>query len=317
MIILYLCAAVAAIILLVSYIVFRIAFRSPNGTQNDDYHLYDTPQMEPLKETVTEMIRSVNAMPFERVQVTSHDGLRLSGRYYHHGDGCPLAILIHGYRGTPSRDFAGGAQAYFAEGFNLLMIEERSCCGSEGHVITFGVRERLDCLTWIDYARRRFGDEVRILLCGISMGASTVIMASGIKLPDNVKGIIADCPFTSPRQIICKVCADMKIPARIAWPFIRLGARIYGRFDPDSADAAEAVRHTPVPILLIHGEDDRFVPCDMGRRIAAANPDKVELHTFPGAGHGLSFLIDQPRYERITRAFLDRVMADANNRCQA
>ncbi|MBR7041060.1 MAG: alpha/beta hydrolase [Clostridia bacterium] len=311
MTILYLIIALAAGVLLVSYIVFRIVFLSPNGTQNDDCHLYDSPQMDPLRDTILDMIRAVNAMPFERAEFTAYDGLKLRGRYYHHGGGCPLAILFHGYRGTPSRDFAGGVQAYLDEGFNLLMIEERACCGSEGHVITFGVKERLDCLTWIDYARRRFGDQVRILLCGISMGASTVIMASGLQLPDNVKGIIADCPFTSPGQIIRKVCADMKIPARIAWPFIRLGARIYGRFDTDSADAEEAVRHKPVPILLIHGEDDRFVPCDMGRKIAAANPDMVELHTFPGAGHGLSFLIDKTRYVRIIRAFLDRVMADA------
>ena len=307
MTILYLCVALIVIVLCVSYVVFRIVFLSPNRTQNDDYNLYYSEQMDPLCDTILDMIRTVNAIPFEPVSVMSTDGLRLSGRYYHQTDGAPLALLFHGYRGTPSRDFAGGAQSYLAAGFNLLMIEERAHCGSEGHTITFGVKERLDCLTWIDYARGRFGDQVRILLCGISMGASTVIMASGLQLPDNVKGIIADCPFTNPKEIIRKVCGDMKIPARIAWPFIWLGARIYGRFDPNSADASEAVRSTAVPILIIHGEDDRFVPCDMGRRIAAANPNMVELHTFPGAGHGLSFLIDQPRYERITKAFFDRV----------
>ena len=307
MTILYLCVALIVIVLCVSYVVFRIVFLSPNRTQNDDYNLYYSEQMDPLRDTILDMIRTVNAIPFEPVSVMSTDGLRLSGRYYHQTDGALLALLFHGYRGTPSRDFAGGAQSYLAAGFNLLMIEERAHCGSEGHTITFGVKERLDCLTWIDYARGRFGDQVRILLCGISMGASTVIMASGLQLPDNVKGIIADCPFTNPKEIIRKVCGDMKIPARIAWPFIWLGARIYGRFDPNSADASEAVRSTAVPILIIHGEDDRFVPCDMGRRIAAANPDMVELHTFHGAGHGLSFLIDQPRYERITKAFFDRV----------
>ena len=307
MTILYLCVALIVIVLCVSYVVFRIVFLSPNRTQNDDYNLYYSEQMDPLRDTILDMIRTVNAIPFEPVSVMSTDGLRLSGRYYHQTDGALLALLFHGYRGTPSRDFAGGAQSYLAAGFNLLMIEERAHCGSEGHTITFGVKERLDCLTWIDYARGRFGDQVRILLCGISMGASTVIMASGLQLPDNVKGIIADCPFTNPKEIIRKVCGDMKIPARIAWPFIWLGARIYGRFDPNSADASEAVRSTAVPILIIHGEDDRFVPCDMGRRIAAANPNMVELHTFPGAGHGLSFLIDQPRYERITKAFFDRV----------
>ena len=169
------------------------------------------------------------------------------------------------------------------------------------------MKERQDCLKWIEYAQKRFGEDTPVLLCGISMGAATVLMASGLRLPDCVKGIIADAPFTNPKEIIVKVCRDRKLAPRIVWPLLRLGARIYGGFDPTGADAAEAVKRSPVPILLIHGEDDRFVPCEMGRRIAAANPDRVELHTFPRAGHGLSFLVDRPRYEQIARTFLARV----------
>ncbi len=302
--------ALAAAFLSTAYAVFRIAFHSPNRTQNDDYAIPPSEQMEPLRETALDMIQALNGIPFERVSVTSHDGLRLNGRYYHHRDGAPLAILFHGYRGTPSRDFSGGTQLYFAEGFNVLMVEERAHCTSGGHVITFGVEERRDCLAWVRYAAERFGAEARILLCGISMGASTVLMASCLGLPENVRGIIADSPFTSPKEIIRKVCRDLKLPPGIAWPFLSLGARVFGRFDPEGADAAEAVKHTPVPVLLIHGEDDRFVPCGMGRRIAASNPEMVELHTFPGAGHGLSFLIDRPRYERICRSFFERVLQE-------
>jgi fermentation-respiration switch protein FrsA (DUF1100 family) len=305
------CAAallcLAAVMLGIAYGTFSIVFRSPDKTQNDDFTIPQSDQMAPLRETVTEMIREVNAIPFERVGATSFDGLHLSGRYYPGKDGAPLAILFHGYRGTPSRDFSGGAQMYRSEGFRLLMVEERAHCTSEGHVITFGVKERQDCLTWIEWARDRFGD-VPILLCGISMGAATVLMASGLALPENVCGIIADAPFTSPKAIITKVLADRKLPPRFVWPFLWLGARVFGGFDPNAADAVKAVKQTPVPILLIHGEDDRFVPCEMGREIAKTNPDAVELHTFPNAGHGLSFLVDRPRYERIVRAFLHRVL---------
>lgn len=297
----------AVLILCADYAVFRIIFRSPNDTQNNDFSIPRSDQTDPLLEEITEMIRTLNAKPFERVGVTSFDGLRLAGRYYHRKDGAPLAILFHGYRGTPSRDFSGGTQFYFGEGFNVLMIEERAHCTSEGHVITFGVMERRDCLTWIDWARERFGETTPILLCGISMGAATVLMASGLELPDNVKGIVADAPFTSPREIIRKVAVDRKLPPWLVWALASLGARIFGRFDPTAADAAEAVKHSPVPILLIHGEDDRFVPCEMGRKIAAANPGKTELHTFPNAGHGLSFLVDRTRYERIARDFIRRV----------
>ena len=307
MIVLYCALALAAILLGAAYVTYRIVFYSPNKTQNDDFSLPVSDQTEPLLETIKAMIREVNAIPYERVSVTSFDGLRLAGRYYHQRDGAPLAILFHGYRGTPARDFSGGTQLYRDEGFNLLMIEERAHCTSEGHTVTFGVKERQDCLKWIEYAQKRFGEDTPVLLCGISMGAATVLMASGLRLPDCVKGIIADAPFTNPKEIIVKVCRDRKLSPRIVWPLLRLGARIYGGFDPTGADAAEAVKSSPVPILLIHGEDDRFVPCEMGRRIAAANPDRVELHTFPHAGHGLSFLVDRPRYEQIARTFLARV----------
>ena len=299
----------AAAILAVTWVVYRIAYHSPDRTQNDDYAIARTEQMEPLRETTTEMIRRLNEIPYERVSITSADGLKLAGRYYKGDDGAPVVIGFHGYRGTPSRDFSGGTQLYLGEGFHLLMVEERAHCGSGGHAITFGVKERYDCLAWADYAVRRFGPDTPIVLAGISMGAATVLMASGLELPDSVRCVLADAPFTSPKAIIRKVCGDVHVPAGLAWPFLWLAARLYGGFDPLAADAAEAVKDAKVPILLIHGEDDRFVPCGMGRQIAAANPALVELHTFPDAGHGLSFLVDRPRYERIVREFFARVLS--------
>lgn len=310
MIALYIFLGLAAAMLCAAFVTYRIVFRSPDRTQNDDYSVPHSDQMDPIYDAVTEMIRTVNAIPYERVSVMSRDGLRLNGRYYHQRDGAPVAILFHGYRGTPARDFSGGMQMYRSKGLNLLMIEQRAHCTSGGHTITFGVKERTDCLVWIDYVRKRFGEQTPILLAGISMGATTVLMASGLKLPENVKGIIADAPFTGPKAIIRKVCTDRRIPPCVVYPFIALGARLFGRFDPNGADAAEAVKRTPVPILLIHGEDDRFVPCEMGRAIARANPRMAEIHTFPNAGHGLSFLVDRPRYERITDAFLKRVLPE-------
>ena len=145
---------------------------------------------------------------------------------------------------------------------------------------------------------------MKIVISGVSMGATTVLMAAGLGLPENVIGIIADCPYSSPKEIIMKVCSDMKLPARLMYPFVRLGAKLYGHFDLEAADAAEAVCHAKVPILLIHGEDDRFVPCSMSQKIferfKEANPDgNMLLETFPGAGHGISFMEDEVRYGRI------------------
>ena len=298
---------------LITVLMFLFVFYSPNRSQNDDHNIAHTPQMDPLHDTIDAMIDTLNAIPYERVHIRSKDGLMLLGRLYRSNDHAPIVIGFHGYRGTPSRDFSGGTQMYLSAGFNLLLIEERAHGTSGGHVITFGVKERYDCLEWIEYVRQRFGSDAPILLAGISMGAATVLMASGLDLPDNVKGIVADAPYTSPKAIIQKVCRDWKIPVFAAYPFLSLGAHLFGGFGLKDADASEAVKNAKVPILLIHGEDDRFVPCDMGREIAAANPAMIELHTFPDAGHGLSFLVDRERYESTVNAFFARTISVAAN----
>ena len=290
----------------IAYIVWRIALRSPNKTQNDDRHLSNDAQTQSFKTQIYGMIDELNTIPFERVAITSRDGLRLSGRYYHRKDKAPLAILCHGYRGTPSRDFSGGTRLYLRLGFNLLLIEQRAHLNSEGRSITMGVRERYDVLDWTAYAIKRFGPDTKIALCGISMGAATVLMVSGMNPPANVRAIVADAPYTSPRAIMRRVLKGMKLPVNIVYPFLWLGAELFGgcNLSDKTANAADAVKRSTIPILLIHGEADDFVPCDMGREIAAANPDRVALHTFPGAAHGLSYLVDAPRYERIVENFL-------------
>ncbi len=302
--------AAAAVVVLLSFAVYRFSLYSPRGNQNNDYAVARTPQMDPLRDRIMDMIHTLNERPYERVSITSFDGLKLAGRYYHQADGAPLDMCFHGYRGTPSRDFSGGTSIYFRAGHNVLMVEERGQCGSEGHTITMGVKERRDCLDWIAYALERFGPDQRIILNGISMGAATVLMASGMGLPENVKGIVADCPYTSPEAIMKKVVGDMKLPQSLSWVLIRLGARLFGGVDLTGVDAAEAVKDSPVPILLIHGEDDRFVPCEMSRRIAAANPEMIELYTFPGAGHGLSYLVDEARYTALAEAFAGKVLGE-------
>lgn len=291
-----------------AFVIFRTTLYTPNRTQNEDHRLFSSAQMDVFREQIFSMIDAFNARPYESVQILSEDGLKLYGKYYHRADGAPLAICFHGYRGTPARDFSGGSKIYLEHGFNLLMVEQRGHKRSEGHRITLGVKERFDCLAWARYAERRFGEKTPLILCGISMGAATVLMASSLDLPKNVCGIIADCPYTSPKEIMLKVARGMGFGPRFIYPFLWLAAKLFAGFDPAAADCCEAVRHTDLPILLIHGEADRFVPCDMSRKIAAAAPDHIELHTFPDAGHGISFLLDPERYRKIVLEFLDRVI---------
>ena len=309
MLVLILVLVICGAAILIGFGIYLYAFYSPNRKQNDDLAIKTAVPTEEMKAESVRLIKQLQALPFEAVSIRSYDGLRLAGRYYHSGDGRPLAILCHGYRGTPTRDFCGGADSCLSMGYNVLMIEQRAHCSSQGHSITFGVKERLDCAAWADYAAARFGPDQKIVLVGISMGAATVLMASALKLPSNVKGIIADCPYTNPDAIIRRVASGFGLPLSVIWPFVVIASRLFARFSMKAADAAEAVKATKVPILLIHGEDDRLVPCEMSRQIAAANPSMIEFHTFPDAWHGISYLFDTPRYNTLIRSFCARIFA--------
>ena len=256
---------------------------------------------------IKEQAKKLSKVPCTRVQTTSYDGLKLSGRYYHQSDDAPLCICFHGYRGSAIFDMSIMGQFLQNEGYNVILVDQRAHFHSGGHTITYGIRERRDVLSWIKYANERFGSDKPIYLFGISMGATTVVMASGLDLPDNVKMICADCPFSSPKDIIYYVAKRWYKFPNLLWALIRASALVYGHLIiPRNITAANAVKNTNKPILLIHGEADYFVPKEMSEKIKQSNPDCVELHTFPGAYHGVSYFADPERYISIVRDFIER-----------
>lgn len=260
----------------------------------------------PYRDQARELIRELSELPCEFISARSYDGLKLSARLYEGGRDKPVCICFHGYRGAAVRDFSGGGLFLIGEGYNVILPDQRAHWRSGGHTITFGIRERYDVLTWIDYVNERFGPDTPIYLFGISMGGGTVLMASGLDLPDNVRAIAADCPFDSAMDIILHVGRKTGLSPTVCRPLARLSALIYGRFDLNAVTAADAVKHTKKPILIIHGEGDNFVPMSMSMRVKQANPAMVEYHSFPEAGHGLSYIYDTPRYQRLVRDFINK-----------
>lgn len=300
-------AFLALLTIVIAYITYRITFYSPDKTQNDIHFIPPDEQTDARRDEMIAMIDAFDAIPYKAVTTKSHDGLTLAARYVHVKDGAPVAICCHGYRGTSVRDFCGAGTIPYRLGQNLLLIDQRGCRSSEGHTITFGIKEHIDLLTWIDYILDRFGKDTEITLYGASMGASTVLLASGASLPENVTHIIADSPYTTPREIIEKVCReDMHIPPKLAMPFLSLGAKLFGKININEGSVLNAVKRSPVKILLYHGERDSFVPTEMSRRIQAAAPDRITLNTFDGAGHVLSYITDQARYEAIAFDYLSK-----------
>ncbi len=262
--------------------------------------------------TMLRLISELEARPYEPVTIEARDGTRLFARYHHVADGAPLEIQCHGYRGVSTRDFCGGNPLAASLGHNTLLIDERAARQSGGNIITFGIRERFDILDWVDYACRRFGT-IPIFLVGVSMGGASVIMASGEPLPPNVVGVIADCPYSAPRDIICSVIRKMHLSPALAYPLVRASARLFGGFSLSECTATEAAARSALPLLLLHGEADSLVPCEMSHHIAEAAGRRAILLTFPSADHGMSYMSDPDRYrEAITRFTADCL---AGTRC--
>ncbi len=298
---------IALICLLTAYITYRMAFHVTNKKRKTDpfYDLHG--EMTPRKEESKKYIEDLLALPYEEVSIKSFDGLTLYARYYHVKDGAPTEIQCHGYRSVSTHDFSAGGLECMKMGYNLLLIDQRAHGKSEGRVISFGIKERYDVLSWVNYLNDRFGKKSEILLYGISMGAGTVLMASSLPMPENVVGVVADCSYSTVKDIIMKVVYDMHFPAKFFYPFIRLGARLFGGFDPDEISPISEVKNNKIPILLIHGEGDNFVPCDMSREIYKSASDAV-LVTVAEAGHGLSFIYDREKYMAAVNEFHARVL---------
>lgn len=298
----------------ITYFTYRKVFYSSPKRDENYYKLPGGEQYKKQSKLMHNLIAEMDRLPHEQVYIKAFDGIRLAGRYYHMSDNAPLMIQFHGYRGYALRDSCGGNKIAREMGHNILVIDQRAHGKSEGTTISFGINERRDCVSWIEYARKRFGENNPIILSGVSMGAATVLMASELKLPENVVCIIADSPYSSPEAIIRKVCGDMYLSDKFMYPFINLGAGVFGKFNLAEANPVEAVKHATVPVMIIHGEDDRFVPCDMSKEIYDSSPELIVRETFPEAGHGISYVADTARYKEVTGKFIHKCLEDFYSR---
>ena len=285
-------------ILLLGLYIFT--FYSPKKGQSDDFNL-EAPLYEGHRDEVIPLIEGIKKEPYEDVYIDSFDKLRLHARLYDQKSDT-VAILCHGYRGTAYRDFSGGASEVLHLGYNVILIDERAHGASKGHSITFGIRETKDVIKWVEYARNRFGKDIKIVLIGISMGGATVLMCAD-KIEGDVK-IIADCPFSAPNIMLKETIKSLKLSPSFFYPILNLSALIFTHTNMNKLSAYDAVNNTNHPILIIHGDHDQVVPHHISEDLYKKHPDKIQYELFPGANHGMSYLVDKPRYQQLIKDFL-------------
>ncbi len=313
-------AFAAVLVLVVSYICFRLAFyskRDKKAPEGDEVVIPKGEIYEVFREDITRWTLQMRALPQTDVEITSFDGLKLRAKYFEREKGAPIEILMHGYRGNSERDLSGGVFRCFALGRNVLLVDHRASGRSEGKVITFGINESRDCADWVRFVLENIDPNAKIFIGGVSMGASTALMVTARDLPDNVVGILADCGYSSIERIMKKVIGEMKLPPNLCYPFIKLGAKIYGRFDLEELSPEDVMKNCHLPVFFVHGDGDDFVPFEMSVENYNACASKYKrLVNIEGAGHGLAFPAAQERYIKEVRDFFDEAFAAKGERSE-
>ena len=235
----------------------------------------------------------------------SADGLRLHATWFPQGECKKIVICFHGYTSQGMKDYLGLSGYYLKNGYSMLLVDERAHGESEGKYIGFGCLDRIDALKWINWVLRKCGEDVEILLHGTSMGGATVLMMSSLELPEQVKGIVSDCAFTSPKEVFSHVLKSMyHLPA---FPVMNISNFLNKRFAGyglDECNAAREVKKAKVPILFIHGSGDTFVPysmCETMYENCASSKKKLIIE---GAAHAECYYKDTDAYENALTEFI-------------
>lgn len=280
-----------------------------DGVRVDTSEMADAEKWESYIVGIRAVREKFQTRPSEHITIKSNDGLTLHGDLFL--SAAPTkrtAIMFHGYTSCGINDCSNMAEYFMQRGYNTLIVDQRSHGKSEGEYIGFGILDRYDCINWIKYITNRLGEDSEIALYGVSMGASTVLMATGTEgFPANVKAVVADCAFTSPYDVFVHILKrDYHLPPH---PIMDINDKLcreragYGFKDFSTLDA---VKKGVCPILFIHGADDTFVPAYMtDQNYAACTGEKSRL-IVENAGHAAALYENRELYYKTVNEFLDK-----------
>lgn len=276
----------------------------PKSVAKDKEKKLSSGEMSATVAAIMDAAQVLEATEHEQVEITAQDGTLLIGHWFCPENAKRIIIAMHGWRSSWSNDFGAIAPFWLGNDCAVLFAEQRGQGNSGGDYMGFGLLERYDCFDWINWVNEHTEGKLPVYLGGVSMGATTVLMTAGFELPENVKGIVADCAFTSPHAIWKHVVKNnFHLPyglySRAANDICEKRIQV----SSDSYSTTEALSKCKVPVLFIHGTDDNFVPIEMTyENYKACNAPK-SLFIVPGAEHGMSYIVDKEGYEDAVKKF--------------
>ena len=267
--------------------------------------------MSHLKELLTNNLKWVEDYGYEKHYIMSDRGDGLVGYLMKAKEPSNIYVFgAHGYRSYGKKEFCGFAQYYLSRGINVFFPDHIASGESDGTHCSFGYYEREDCMKWLKYMTDHFGEDIKIILHGVSMGSATVCMMSGRNnLPDNVKFTVADCGFTTAEALFKYKLNDLKVPDIGLVKGVDMANKINHGFKLTSIRPVEAVANARVPMLFVHGKDDNLVPSFMAEELyeACSNPNK-DILIVDGADHAQAHVNGKEEYEQKIDEFIAKYM---------
>ncbi|MDR1540713.1 MAG: alpha/beta hydrolase [Clostridiales bacterium] len=259
-----------------------------------------------------EVDRWAKSVASREMRITSHDGLSLYAlNCTQEPQSHSWAVVVHGYSGT-GFEMNSIAKRFHDMGFNVLLPDCRGHGKSEGSYIGMGWHDRMDILGWVEKITS-LDPKSNIVLYGLSMGAAAVLMASGEQLPKNIKCLIEDCGYTSvDDEFSYHLKENLHLPKFPLMNALDWLCSKKNGYHLKEASAIEQLKKCKIPILIIHGEMDRFVPTDMAYKLYNAAECPKEIFIVPNAGHGVSEAVSRQLYWERVSGFVNRAIKGEN-----
>ncbi len=271
----------------------------PKSTKKSKARLAGSEKVIDFAESASEAAQKLIDSDCEEVEITTPDNVTLVGHFYDCPGAKRVIVAMHGWRSSWATDFGAVSDFWHENGCSVLYAEQRGQNKSGGEYMGFGMLERHDCLEWVKWVNERTGAALPVYLAGVSMGAATVLMASGLEMPDNVHGIMADCGFTSPHAIWKHV---MEKNLHLSYGILGIVANDICRkkinMGASDYSATHALAESKIPVLFVHGSDDHFVPVEMTYENYKACAAPKRLFIVPGADHAMSYFLEKDTYEK-------------------
>lgn len=304
-IILIVVGVIALALCAVALLMFLFAFGASRRSVDEIFRMRSEDQ-SPLVRMRWRTKAYMDELSHDKLTMTSRDGLKLSARFFPNGGTDKVAIILHGWHSRPWWDFGKSFDILYDAGYAVLAVAQRAQGDSEGKYLTYGAKESEDLLDWIDLLLKRYGERLSIAIMGVSMGAATVLCATGKPLPKQVKCAVADCSFTSAADMFrCTMKGKYPIARKLGQFYARLLAHVRYR----DAAPIRAVTRSDTPTLFLHGDKDDFVPYPMMRQLydACAAPVK-ETWSSPGAIHAEAAMQNPEEYAAHVLPWLERFL---------